>query len=250
VGRIITISSGKGGVGKTTLCANLAAALSELGKSVIVVDANLSTSNLGLHLGIPLYPNTLQDVLKGKIRIKDAIYHHPAGFKIIPADVSVRKLMVPKKSELVDVFLNLAESADFVLIDSAAGLGAEARSAIEAAEEMIAVTNPEMPALTDALKLVTLADRYATGIIGVVVNRVRKEKHEVSLEDVGNFLELPVLGVIKEDRRVREAIAKKMPVLLHKPRASSSKQIRQIAEKLAGEERRKGFWERLFGQVD
>lgn len=247
--RIIVISSGKGGVGKTTFCANLAAALSELGKSVVAVDANLSTSNLGIHLGIPLYPRTLQDALKGKIQIKDAIYHHKAGFKIIPADVSVKKFMIPKKNELADVFLKLAESSDFVLIDSAAGLGNEAKSAIDAAEEMIVITNPEMPSLIDALKVTTIAERYGTNVIGVVVNRVRKEKHEIPIKDIGEFLELPILGVIKEDKSIREAVAKKIPIILHKPKALVSKQIKSVAYKLIGREYKRGILDIILGRM-
>src|SRR4030042_2598470 len=97
--RIITIASGKGGVGKTTLVSNLAAALAGFKKSVIAVDGNLTTANLGIHLGIPLYPVTLQDVLNGKARLKDALYYHDSGFRVLPADVSIEKLLSPDKAE-------------------------------------------------------------------------------------------------------------------------------------------------------
>ena len=85
--RIIAVAGCKGGVGKTTMSANLGAALAALDRDTIIIDANLTTPNLGLHLGIPLYPVTLHDVLKGKNNIKDAIYEHESGAKIIPAGI-------------------------------------------------------------------------------------------------------------------------------------------------------------------
>ncbi|UCD07328.1 MAG: AAA family ATPase, partial [Candidatus Aenigmatarchaeota archaeon] len=93
--RVICVASGKGGVGKTTVVSNLSAALAALGKSVIAIDGNLTTSNLGLHLGISMYPITLQDVLRGRANIRDAVYHHQDGFKVVPADVSIDKVMSP-----------------------------------------------------------------------------------------------------------------------------------------------------------
>jgi len=234
--RIIAVSSAKGGVGKTTLVANLASALARAGKSVIAVDANLTTSNLGLHLGIPMYPTTLQDVLKGRARLKDALYYHPAGFRVLPADISLKKLMLPKSSELMDIFYKLAGNADFILIDTAAGLGKEAQAAIEAADEVITVTNPEMPAMTDALKVIKVADKYETKHIGVVVNRVRHEKGEPGLDEIESFLDAPIIGHVHEDKNVRASIRHKQPVVLHRPNSVASRQFRQIAANLMGEE--------------
>ena len=246
--RIITIASAKGGVGKTTLCSNLAAGLAHYGKSVIAIDGNLTTSNLGLHLGVSMYPVTLQDVLRGKAKIQDAVYHHWAGFRFVPADVSIDKIMSPKSKEFLHAFYNLAGEADFILIDSAAGLGREARAAVDAADEMIVITNPEMPAMTDALKLIKLADKSGTHQLGVVVNRVRGDRHEVPLGEVLNFLELPLLGKVSEDNTVRKAIANKEPVILHAPRSRAAHQFRTIAARVAGaDDPAHHLFHRLFG---
>ncbi len=234
--RIITIASGKGGVGKTTLVSNLATALAKFNKSVIAVDGNLSTANLGIHLGIPLYPVTLQDVLSGDARLNDALYYHPAGFTVLPADISLKKLRLANSHELVDIFYKLVGGCDFILVDSAAGLGKEALSALEAADEMITVTNPELPALTDALKIGNMAEKYGTHNLGVVVNRVKDTKHEFSLPAVENFLDTPILGKVPEDHEISKAVSRKQPILVHKPSSKASQHIMSIAARLVGED--------------
>lgn len=247
--RIIAIASGKGGVGKTTLVANLSAALAQYGKSVVALDANLTTSNLALHLGMHLYPLTLHDVFEGTAKIKDVTYAHKTGFKVIPADISLRKMMDVKSHHYVNIFYKLLEGNDFILIDSAAGLGKETQAAIEAADEMITVTNPEMPALTDALKLSMIAEKHGTHNLGIVVNRIKRESHEVPLDHIEKMLGLPVIGRIPEDREVRKAIALKEPVVSYNPGSPASQHIKAIAANLIGEEYtpRMPIGLRLFG---
>ncbi len=247
--RIIAIASGKGGVGKTTIVSNLAAALAHFNKSVIAIDGNLTTSNLGLHLGIPLYPVTLNDVLSGKAKVKDALYYHPAGFKVIPGDVSLTKIMVPQSHKLVDVFYKLVDEADFILIDTAAGLGKEALSSIKAADEMIIVTNPEMPALIDALKLSRIAKDFETDSLGVIVNRIKGLPHEVSGKHIEEFLGSPIIGRINEDHNVGISIANRLPVVMHNPKSLAAQQIKAAAAYLAGREytARRPFAHRFFG---
>lgn len=230
--RIIVVSSGKGGVGKTTVVSNLSSALALLGKSVIAIDCNLTTSNLSLHLGIPFYPVTFQDVLHNRAHLDDAIYYHHGGFRVIPASISLKNSSVSRTERFLDIFYELTGSADFVIIDSAAGLGPEALSAVEAADEVITVTNPEMPAMVDARKLSRVADRFGTTSLGVILNRVSGERQEASLKEVEDFLNTPMLGIVHEDRAVRASIAKKEPVLIHKPRARASKDFMRIASLL------------------
>ena len=155
--RLIILTSGKGGVGKTTLTSNLAAALAGFGEDVIAMDANLTTPNLGLQLGMHLAPNTLHDVLKGNSSLKDAIYPHPYGFKVIPASLGLNDLKGVDVGRLPEISLNLLGKADYIIMDSAAGLGREAISALSASDEVIIVTNPNISAVTDALKMLKVA---------------------------------------------------------------------------------------------
>src|SRR3989338_3244179 len=142
--KVITITSGKGGVGKTTTAINLATALNSFGKEVIIVDGNLTTPNVGLHLGAPIVPVSLNHVLLGKAEIGDAIYEHESGTKVVPSSLSIKELRRLDHGKLKEVSRKLKKIADYVILDSAAGLGEEAIAAMEAADELIIVTNPEI----------------------------------------------------------------------------------------------------------
>jgi len=232
--RIISVVSGKGGAGKTTLVANLGAALAELGKDVTIIDANLTTPNLGFHLGVPLYPTTLHDVLKGKARIQDALYKHDSGVKIIPAGIGVDDLKGIDARDLPNSLLDLLGTTDIILIDAAAGLGREALSAIESSDEILLVTNPELPAVADALKAMKLAQEVGTKVSGVVLNRVTGQGHEMSVDDIKAMLEADVLAAVPEDDSVKKAIAMKTPVVHYNPNSKASREIRKLATQIAG----------------
>ena len=247
--RIIACVSGKGGVGKTTVVSNLGVSLARMGKSVVVVDANLTTPNLGLHLGVPLYPTTLHDVLKGSASIKDAIYYHDSGLKIVPAGLSLRDLRGTDSRDLPNAMLDLLGTADIVLLDSAAGLGKETLSSMEAADEMVLITNPELTSVADALKASKLAQQLGTKTIGTVVNRVANRPHEMRLEDIHNMLDSEILAVIPEHVDVQRAISKRTPVVIHSPNSAPSREIRKLAGRLVGIEYKESRpWYRFFSR--
>lgn len=234
MGRIIAVASGKGGAGKTTFVCNLSAALAKMGKDVVAVDANLTTPNLGVHLGIPLYPVTLQDVLSGEAKLKEALYSDKSGIKILPADMSITKLSKTTAGELVNVLYKLADGFDFVIVDSAAGLGREAVTAVEAADELITITNPEMPAMVDALKLCKITEKLETTNLGVVLNKVRNDKDEAHPQEVREFLGMDILGTIPEDKAFRKALKAKQPIVTYRPASKASRSFKSIAGKLSG----------------
>src|SRR3989344_1403655 len=174
--RVYAIISGKGGVGKTTSTINLGVSLNQLGEQVIIVDGNLTTSNIGIHLGAPIVPITLNHVLSGQAKIEDAIYEHESGTKIIPASLSLKETTDIDYNKLSEISKKLKKITDHVLIDAAAGLGEEAKATIAAADEIIIITNPEMSAVTDALKTIKLAEEMNKIIKGVIINRYRGGK--------------------------------------------------------------------------
>lgn len=248
--RIISVLSGKGGVGKTTLVSNLGASLVKRGKDVIILDGNVTTPNLSIHLGIPFYPITLHDVLNSNMPIDSAIYHHESGLKIIPASISTAALKDVSLEKFQSVILKLLGKADIVLVDAAAGLGREAMAAMGVADELIIVTNPELPAVADALKAIKIAEENGTRVLGVVVNRVRGMKHELSISEIRSMLEVPIISIIPEDLAVPRSIAKRMPVVHHRPNSKASQEFQRLAASIVGEpweaSKAMGWIDRLF----
>ncbi|MCK4997824.1 cell division ATPase MinD [Candidatus Pacearchaeota archaeon] len=246
--RIIVINSGKGGVGKTTTAINLGASLNKLNKDVIIVDANLNTPNIGLQLGAPIVPITLNHVLKGKAEIEEAIYEHASGTKIIPSSLSVKELTKFNTKKLPEIAKKLATLCDYVIFDSAAGFGEEVIAVLEAAEEIIIVTNPEMPAVTDALKAVKVARDMGKEINGVIVTRHMDANYEMPLSSIKSMLEAQIIGVIPEDKAVKEALNLRDAVAHTHPRSKVSKKYLEIARKVNGEqiEERISFFDRVF----
>ena len=240
MGKLIVISSGKGGVGKTTTSVNLATTLSKHGKDVILVDGNLTTPNVGLHLGFTKFPITLNDVLAGEANLADAVYLHPLGFKLLPGSLSVRSFSEINSRKLKKIFADLKEMCDFVIVDSAAGLGNESISVLKNADEVILVTNPELPAVTDAFKIVTLAREIGIPVKGVVLNKVRKESFDLGFRAIESLLETPITSVIMEDKAMREAIYKKRPIVHIKPKSQTSRQYHHLAKRVnSGEYQRR-----------
>jgi len=247
--KIITITSGKGGVGKTTTAINLGAALNSFGKDVIIVDANLTTPNIGLHLGAPIVPINLNHVLIGKAKISDAIYEHESGTKIIPSSLSVNELKRLDHSKLKDISKKLKKMADYIIYDSAAGLGDEAIAAMESADEIILVTNPEIPAVTDALKANKLIEQLGKSVRGVIITRIRSNKTEMPIANVQDMLELPIMGIIPEDRKVQAALTTKDALIHSFPNSNASIAYKKIAAKIAGiDYKEPSFLTKLFNK--
>lgn len=234
--RIIVINSGKGGVGKTTTAINLGASLNKLKKDVIIVDANLNTPNVGLQLGAPIVPITLNHVLKGKAEIEEAIYEHASGTKIVPSSLSVKELTKFNTKNLPDIAKKLSTLCDYVIFDSAAGFSEEVIAVLDAAEEIIIVTNPEMPAVTDALKAVKVAREMGKEVNGVIVTRHKDARYEMPLSSVKSMLEAQIIGVIPEDKAVKEALNLRDAVVHTHPRSKVSKKYHEIARKVNGEQ--------------
>lgn len=234
---VIAVSGGKGGVGKTTTVANLGLALRKLGKDVTLIDTNLTTPSLSLHLGIPLYPITLHDVLRGDAYITEAMYIHQSGLRIVPASLSLEDLEGTDARKIAKIMDEVAAETDIVLLDCAAGLGNETVAALRAADSLLLVTNPDLPSVTDALKTKKLAEEMGVKVLGVVLNRVdaRKKKSQLSEKEVKDMLEVPILALVPEDANVQLAIHNKTPVVHHRPRAAASREYVKLASVLTGD---------------
>lgn len=249
--KIITITSGKGGVGKTTTAINLGAAINAFGKEVIIVDGNLTTPNVGLHLGAPLVPVSLNHVLLGKANVGDAVYEHESGTKIVPSSLSVKDLRKLNHYKLKDAIKKMKKFADVIIVDSAAGLGDEAIAAMQSGDDLVIVTNPEIPAVADALKTAKVAEQLGKNIKGVIITKIKGLRTEMPIVNVRDMLELPIIGIIPEDSTNHQAALVKKDALVHiYPRSKSARAYKQIAAKLIGNTSYKGergFFSKLFG---
>lgn len=235
MGKVIAIVSGKGGTGKTTTAVNLGIALTNFGREAIVVDANLSTPNVGLHIGQPMLPVTLHDVLDGRKRIADACYLHQSGLKVVPASISLKKAREADFENLKDALTEFLALPSVIILDSAAGIGREAMAAIMASDETLIVTNPDLPSVTDALKTIKIAEEVGSTVVGVVLNRVRNDGLEMTTDNVETILDLPVVGIIPEDNYVRRALHMKSPLLYEFPKSRAAIAFKKLAANMLGQ---------------
>lgn len=242
--RIISIVSGKGGVGKTTTSINLAAFLNKIGENVLLIDANANTPDIGLSLGAPIVPISLQHVLLGKNNPEDAIYTHHSGTKVMPSSLSLQADI----KGLSKITGKLKKNFDFIILDSAAGLGDDVFSSLKACDECLIVTNPELPAVTGALKTIKAAERLNKKILGVLVTRKTKGK-QISLKNIKAMLDYPVIGVIPEDNKVKDAQIDK-ETLAAFPRSNAAKGYNKLAMKIADiEPEERGSFSRMMDKI-
>ncbi len=234
--KFIVIASGKGGVGKTTTAINLGTALSNFGRDTIVIDGNVSTPNIGIHLGAPTVPVTFNDVLNGKNEMKQAAYFHPSGLKVILSGLSNFELEEHHKERFVEAVKQLQTAAEVIIIDSAATMGDEAMIAIKAADEAIIVTTPELPSVISGLKMIRKIEKLKKKVIGVVVTRVTGDKIELSIKNIEELLEKPVIGIIPEDKNIKRALKLKHPVMYSYPESQSSLAYKKLAASLIGKQ--------------
>ncbi|MFC2143881.1 cell division ATPase MinD [Candidatus Aenigmatarchaeota archaeon] len=236
--RIIGVISGKGGVGKTTLVVNLGAALaSKFNKDVIIVDCNVTSSHLGLYLGMYYYPTSLNQVLLGEERIDKAIYNYSIpGLRIIPASLSLNDLKGVDVAEMKKHIKELFGSADIILLDGAPGFGREVMACIQASDEVIFVTTPYVPPLIDTIKCFNAVNEIGAKPIGIVLNMCKEGRHELLSNDIEQMVELPVISQIPRDKNVLKSLSAKLPVIDYNPRSKASREIIKLAAHIAGEE--------------
>lgn len=228
---ILGVFSCKGGVGKTTTLANVSLSMSQLSKgNVLAIDANLSAPNLGLHFG-ELDPKlTIHDALAGEVPVEKVILDYHG------LDVILGSIAYGEEVHLVDLkgLLDpLRSKYKVILIDSAPGIGSEVIAAMKTCDEIIIVTNPEIPTVASTLKTFRAAERYKVPILGVVVNKVRNEPFELPIKDVKKALGWPIISVIPEDIKVREATAAGIPVVSYDPKSPAAVEFRKLGEFLA-----------------
>ena len=234
--RVIALASGKGGVGKTTITANLGIALAQRGQRVLLIDADIAMANLSLILGMHSSPITLHDVLLGEASIQDAIYDGPAGIAFIPSGLSLESYRRVDSERLEQVVESIKDQFDFILLDSPAGIEKNVTSCFAASDQVLLVSSPDSPSIADALKTKITAQRIGVAPLGIILNFVRGEKGEIPHDDIMKMLELPLYGIVPFDDEVRKSFLqeKAQPLILRRPNSPAAIAIRKVAAKLDG----------------
>ncbi|MBW2980817.1 AAA family ATPase [Candidatus Woesearchaeota archaeon] len=232
-GKIVGIIAIKGGVGKTTTVSNLGAVLAkEFGKKVLLVDANYTAPNLGLHLGIVKPEVTLHDVMRNKVPVSQAIHEHELGFHIIPSALAGRKVNAFKLKEKIS---HLKELYDVILIDSSPALNEEILSTMIASDELFVVSSPDYPTLSCTMHAVRIAKRKRTPITGIILNKSRNKKFELNVGEIEDATGVPVLATLPDDVKVLEALSEMKPASIRSPKRDVSVEYKKLAASLIGE---------------
>ncbi len=261
---VITITSGKGGVGKTTVTANLAAALAMMGKKVVALDADIGLRNLDVVMGLEnriVYD--LVDVVEGRCRLRQAMIKDKRfdELYLIPA-AQTRDKSAVSPSDMVLVCDQLRQEMDFVLIDSPAGIERGFRNAVAPADRVIIVTNPEISAVRDADRIIGLIEAEEKGPGYLILNRLKPAMvargDMLSVEDVLDILAIDLIGVVPDDEAILVSTNRGLPVAMHATNSTSASQaFRNIAHRLTGQNvplldlnKKEGFLERLRSWVN
>ena len=241
IDQVITITSGKGGVGKTTATANIATALAVDGKKVVCIDADIGLRNLDVVLGLEnriVYD--LVDVVEGRCRLRQAMIRDKRlpTLYLIPAAQTRDKTAV-SPSDMVRLIDDLRTDSDYILIDSPAGIERGFRNAIAPADIVVVVTNPEISAVRDADRIIGLIEAEEKGPARLVLNRIKpdmvKREDMLSPDDVVELLAIELIGIIPEDEKVILSTNRGIPIVLD-GKSKSGQAFRNIASRLLGNE--------------
>lgn len=257
--RIIAVTSGKGGVGKTSVTVNMAASLIKDGKKVLIIDADLGLSNVEILLGMA--PSaTLRDLIKNKKEINDIIINGPFDIDFISGGNGFLELIELSNVELDEIiakFQILDEMYDIILVDTGAGISKNVISFLQISDDVIVVTTPEPTAMTDAYSIIKiLNEKKEDAKISIVINRVKNGTEYMHASNIitstaKKFLKKEVkdMGYLIEDSVVRDTIFKKVPFVLYYPESKASICVKNLTAKLIGDEieRQAGIIEKLKG---
>lgn len=238
--KVVTITSGKGGVGKTTITANLGAALAFQGQKVVCIDADIGLRNLDVVLGLEnriVYD--LVDVVEGRCRLRQAMIRDKriSNLFLIPAAQTRDKTAV-SPSDMVRLCDELRNDHDWIIIDSPAGIERGFRNAIAPADQVYVVTNPEVSAVRDADRIIGLVEAEEKGPPHLIINRINPEMIRkgdmISTEDIVELLAIDVIGIIPEDGDVLVGTNRGMPVSLD-GKSKAGEAFRNISRRMVGE---------------
>jgi septum site-determining protein MinD len=240
-GHVVTITSGKGGVGKTTTTANLAIALASLGNKVVCIDSDIGLRNLDVVMGLEnriVYD--LVDAIEGRCRLTQAMIRDRrfANLHLIPA-AQTRDKSAIAPSDMIRLCDQLRSEVDWIIIDSPAGIERGFRNALAPSDEVLVVTNPEISAVRDADRIIGIVEAEEKGPVKLIINRVNpvmvKRGDMLSANDVVELLAIPLIGIVPEDEAVLVSTNHGQPVVLNE-KSQAGMAFLNIGKRLLGED--------------
>ncbi len=235
MGKTFGIFSGKGGVGKTVTALSLASAINGFGRDVLVIDANISSPNMFTYLGSPHTPVTLNDVIRGHRKVEQAVQVHPSGIKTIYSSISFQDIKKTDFARLGEIIREASKLAEFTIVDGAPGQTDESTEAIKGVDEIIVVANPDLVSVTDALRIIQVADELKVKITGIVLTSVKNAAHEMKSDNVAQMTGHMVIASIPEDEAVKFAAKLRAPVTYAYPDSAVSVAYKKLAAQLLGQ---------------
>tara|TARA_Y100000310_G_scaffold147681_1_gene146939 strand:- start:260 stop:1024 length:765 start_codon:yes stop_codon:yes gene_type:complete len=232
--KFIGIASGKGGVGKTTVAINTSLAINNFDRDTTLLDANLSTPHVSIHLGAPLSPITLHNVFKGQNSLTDATYLHPSGLKIIPSSISLDEIDELNPRKLSNLLFK-QDLGELVIIDMPPGLTSEVTSLFSVLDELIVVTNADMPSVTEALKTIKLSEKNNLNVKGIVLNKSSRS-NILSNKNIETILGKKIIAEIPQDKNIKNSLKANQPLVYAFPESLASIEFKKLAAKLIGAE--------------
>lgn len=234
----------KGGVGKTTISAALATDLAnQYKRKVLLVDANYSAPNLGLHMDIVEPEKTIHHVLDRKVKISSAI-QNKFGVDVIPGDYVYNRALNFLK--LKDKIKTIKNQYDFVVLDSSPSLNEEVLSAMLASDALLVVTTPDYPTLSCTLKAAKLAKQRGKPIAGIIINKIRNPGFELTLSEIESSTDIPVVAKIPDDSSAVKSLYTRIPLPIYKKHSPFSKEINRLNAALAHEKEKRSFIQKLM----
>lgn len=241
--RIITVTSGKGGVGKSNFVVNLAIALQKMGKRVMIFDADLGMGNDDVLMGFMPKYNVFDIIFHGK-EVEDVVMTGPFGVKLLPGGSGLTKVDEISDAERESFINKLSDlrGLDYILMDTGAGINRSVLGFVACCEELVILTTPEPTSLTDAYSLLKAVNHFKLkNTAKVIINRVFDEKEaQITFNKFNNavntFLKMKMeyLGSVSEDRKLVQAVRAQQPFMVAYPNCSAAQDINIIANKLIG----------------
>lgn len=242
--KVITITSGKGGVGKTTVTANLSTALAQLGKKVVAIDADIGLRNLDVIMGLEnriVYD--LVDVVEGRCRLRQAMIKDkrlPELYLIPAAQTRDKMAISPTDMILVCDKLKEEEAVDYIIIDSPAGIERGFKNAVAPSDQVLIVTNPEISAVRDADRIIGLVEAEEKGPARLIVNRLQPAMvargDMLSTEDIIDILAIDIIGIVPEDESILISTNRGMPIAMNGTQDSrAGRAFRNLAQRVDGQ---------------